>query len=113
MPRAISREEIDRLLAAPANSLVPKAQRDHALLELLYASGMRVTELVSLDIEDLDLDTGIVRVQGKKNVSKERSVTIDAPALESVKTYLKKGRLQLLRDANEKAHVSSTTVASV
>ena len=103
LPRAISRDEIDRLLSAPATSTAPKAQRDHALLELLYASGMRVTELVSLDIGDLDMETGSVRVQGKKNVSKERAVTIDAPALESVKTYIKKGRQQLVRDANEHA----------
>ena len=103
LPKAISREEIDLLLAAPASSSAPKAQRDHALLELLYASGMRVTELVSLDINDLDLETGSVRVQGKKNVSKERAVVIDNAALEAVKTYLKKGRLQLVRDPGEKA----------
>lgn len=103
LPKAISREDIERLLAAPASISAPKAQRDHALLELLYASGMRVTELVSLNVTDVDTESGSVSVKGKKNVSKERAIVIDDPALEAVKVYLKKGRAQLLRDPNEVA----------
>jgi len=53
LPKAISREDIELLLAAPAQGKSAKSQRDHALLELLYASGMRVTELVSLDVSDV------------------------------------------------------------
>ncbi len=103
LPKAISRDDIERLLAAPAGSSAPKAQRDHALLELLYASGMRVTELVSLDIDDVDLKSDQVRVQGKKNLSKERLVSIDESAMESVSIYMRKGRQQLVRDPNEQA----------
>jgi integrase/recombinase XerD len=103
LPKAISREEIELLLAAPAAGTSAKAQRDHALLELLYASGMRVTELVSLDIEDVDLESGAVRVHGKKTLSKERLIGIDEPALEATRTYLNKARFQLVRDPNVRA----------
>jgi integrase/recombinase XerD len=103
LPKAISRESIERLLAAPASDTSAKARRDQALLELLYASGMRVTELVSLDVEDIDPKEGSVRVRGKKNLSKERVIAIAQPALDAVVAYLEKGRIQLLRDPNETA----------
>jgi integrase/recombinase XerD len=103
LPKAISREDIEVLLAAPTASTSAKAQRDHALLELLYASGMRVTELVSLDIDDVDLESGAVRVHGKKTLSKERLIRIDEPALDATRTYLNKARFQLLRDPNVRA----------
>ena len=103
LPKAISREDIEVLLAAPAASTSAKAQRDHALLEMLYASGMRVTELVSLDIDDVDLESGAVRVHGKKTLSKERLIRIDEPALDATRTYLNKARFQLVRDPNVRA----------
>lgn len=103
LPRAISREDIEVLLAAPAASTSAKAQRDHALMELLYASGMRVTELVSLDMDDVDLESGAVRVYGKKTLSKERLIRIDEPALDVTRTYLNKARPQLVRDPNVRA----------
>jgi len=103
LPKAISREDIEVLLAAPAASTSAKAQRDHALLELLYASGMRVTELVSLDIDDVDLESGSVRVHGKKTLSKERLIRIDEPALDATRTYMNKARFQLVRDPNVRA----------
>ncbi len=103
LPKAISREDIEVLLAAPAAGTSAKAQRDHALLELLYASGMRVTELVSLDIDDVDLESGAVRVHGKKTLSKERLIRIDEPALDATRTYLNKARFQLMRDPNVRA----------
>ena len=103
LPRAISREDIEVLLAAPAASTSAKAQRDHALLELLYASGMRVTELVSLDIDDVDLESGAVRVHGKKTLSKERLIGIDESALDATRTYLNRARVQLVRDPNVRA----------
>ena len=103
LPKAISREDIEVLLAAPAAGTSAKAQRDHALLELLYASGMRVTELVSLDIDDVDLESGAVRVHGKKTLSKERLIRIDEPALDATRTYLNKARFQLVRDPNVRA----------
>jgi integrase/recombinase XerD len=103
LPKAISRQDIELLLAAPAGNNSAKSQRDHALLELLYASGMRVTELVSLDVHDLDMDTGTVRVHGKKMISKERVIAVGDAAAEAVRVYVSHGRHQLVRDPNEPA----------
>jgi len=105
LPKAISPNEIDRLLQAPVNQSGPKAERDMALLEMLYASGMRVTELVSLNVSDIDLDShnGRVHVKGKKVNSKEREVPINGPALDVLKNYIKHGREQLIHDPNEPA----------
>jgi integrase/recombinase XerD len=103
LPKAISRDDIERLLAAPAKGASAKSQRDHALLELLYASGMRVTELVSLDVSDVSLASGTVRVRGKKSSGKERVIPIGERALDALRTYLNKGRLQLVRDPEERA----------
>ncbi len=103
LPKAISREDIGRLLAAPAKGTSAKSQRDHALLELLYASGMRVTELVSLDIDDVNPVSGSVRVRGKKTSNKERVIPIGDHALEALQVYLDKGRLQLMRGPEERA----------
>jgi integrase/recombinase XerD len=103
LPKAISRDDINRLLAAPAKGTSAKSQRDHALLELLYASGMRVTELVSLDIDDVNPVSGSVRVRGKKSSNKERVIPIGDNALEALQVYLDKGRLQLMRGPEEHA----------
>jgi integrase/recombinase XerD len=103
LPKAISRDDIERLLAAPAKRASAKSQRDHALLELLYASGMRVTELVSLDVSDVSLASGTVRVRGKKTSGKERIIPVGERALDALRTYLNKGRLQLVRDPEERA----------
>jgi integrase/recombinase XerD len=103
LPKAISREDIERLLTAPAKGASAKSQRDHALLELLYASGMRVTELVSLDVGDMDMASRSVRVRGKKASSKERVIPIGDRALDALQTYLNKGRMQLVRDPEERA----------
>ncbi len=103
LPKAISREDIGRLLAAPAKGTSAKSQRDHALLELLYASGMRVTELVSLDIDDVNPVSGSVRVRGKKTSNKERVIPIGDNALQALQVYLDKGRLQLMRGPEERA----------
>jgi integrase/recombinase XerD len=103
LPKAISREDIGRLLAAPAKGTSAKSQRDRALLELLYASGMRVTELVSLDIDDMNPVSGSVRVRGKKGSNKERVIPIGDHALEALQVYLDKGRLQLMRGPEERA----------
>jgi integrase/recombinase XerD len=103
LPKAISRDDIERLLAAPSKGSSAKTQRDHALLELLYASGMRVTELVSLDVNDVNLASGSVRVRGKKASSKERVIPVGDRALEALRSYLNKGRMQLVRDPEERA----------
>lgn len=106
LPKAITPAEIDRLLQAPAAESGPKAQRDMALLEMLYASGMRVTELVSLNLSDVDLDPGkgaTVRVKGKKANIKARIIPISASAAEVIKYYLNNGREQLAIDQNVEA----------
>lgn len=101
LPRAISVEEVERLLAAPASSDTPKALRDAALLELLYATGMRVTELVSLDVSDVDLAAGTVLCRGKGD--RERVVPIYDRAAQALALYLERGRPKLLSDPNEAA----------
>jgi integrase/recombinase XerD len=103
LPKAISREDIEQLLAAPAQGTSAKSQRDHALLELLYASGMRVTELVSLDVSDVNLASHSVRVRGKKASSKERVIPVGDRALDTLQIYVNKGRMQLVRDPEEPA----------
>lgn len=101
LPKAISSEEMELLLAEPAKRSTPKAQRDKAMLELMYATGMRATELVELDIDDVNLPSSSVRVIGKGD--KERIIPIHARAVQAIETYLRKGRLQLLKDPDEKA----------
>jgi len=101
LPKAISGEEVERLLAEPGKSSAPNALRDKAMLELLYATGMRATELVDLDIDDINLPSNSVRVIGKGD--KERIIPIHDRAVEAIETYLRKGRIQLLKDPNEKA----------
>lgn len=94
LPRAAASEDIERLLAA-AKGESPKALRDTALLELLYATGMRVTELISLDLTDVDLETGTIRCYGKG--AKERELPIHKRSVEALQLYLEKGRPRLLR----------------
>jgi len=100
LPRSASREDVERLLAAPQGES-PKALRDRALLEVLYATGMRVTELISLDQESIDLDSGTARCFGKG--AKERIVPIHARAVEALRMYLDKGRPRLARSDQVKA----------
>jgi len=82
-----------RLLEAPDLS-TPQGQRDRALLELLYASGLRVSELAQLNLEQVNLDTRETRVWGKG--AKERVVLMGEPAAKALTTYLSQGRLKLL-----------------
>ncbi len=94
IPKALDEEEIDRLLHAVTGD-EPRAQRDRALLELLYGTGIRISEAVGLDLDDLDLDDGTLRVLGKG--SKERVVPIGRGARVAVDAYLRDGRLVLRR----------------
>lgn len=105
LPKAISPDDIERLLRAPAEESGAKAERDLALLETLYASGMRVTELVSLDLADIELshDNGQIRVKGKKPNAKERLIPISGSAVKALKRYISSGREQLAHDPNEQA----------
>lgn len=101
LPKALSHDLINRLLLEAGKSSTPKGQRDKALLELLYATGMRVSELVLLDIDDVNLASGNVRCFGKG--SKERIIPIYDRAVHALEEYLQKGRPRLVKDPNEKA----------
>lgn len=100
-PRSIHPVEIDRLRAAPARENSPKARRDKALLEALYATGMRVTELVNLDIDSADLQAGnVVCGEGGKRT---RQIPIRPEAVEALQDYLQNGRPHLVLNGNEPA----------
>ena len=93
LPSFLTIEEAKQIVEAPDLSQ-PQGQRDRAMLELLYASGIRVSELVSLNTDQVNLNTNEIRVWGKG--SKERVALIGKPAAEALSTYLKQGRLSLL-----------------
>ncbi len=90
LPDAISISQVRQLIDQPAKLSTPEAKRDKAMLELLYASGMRVSELVSLNLNDLDTEGCYVRCFGKGN--KERLVPIYPQAAQAVEVYLKEVR---------------------
>jgi integrase/recombinase XerD len=97
LPRVLSRDEVARLLAQPRGN-GPGALRDRALLETMYACGLRASEAISLELAELDLEGAILRAHGKG--SKERLVPIGSKAVESLCAYLEQGRPRLvgLRD---------------
>jgi integrase/recombinase XerD len=93
LPTYLSAEEVDRLIAAP-DTATPRGVRDRALIELLYATGLRVSELVRLKVADVTLDQGFLVVLGKGG--KERMVPIGASAVAWVRRYLASARGELL-----------------
>ncbi|MGH2534919.1 MAG: tyrosine recombinase [Thermomicrobiales bacterium] len=96
VPKAISPDDVAKLLAQPcklAESNRPEAMRDRAMLETLYASGMRVSELVGLNIDDVDLERGTVQCAGK--AGRRRVVPLSASAIESLRPYLAEARPSL------------------
>jgi len=103
LPKAISPSEIDELLEQPTRRTTPEAKRDRAMLELLYATGMRVTELVSLNVDNLNLDRGSPYVRCLGKGARERTIPIHDQALESVVEYLEEGRPYLARNKNDSA----------
>lgn len=96
LPRVLSVEEAGRLLAQP-DVRTPEGLRDRAVLELLYGSGLRVSELVGLDVGDVDLEAELVRVVGKGN--RERVVPLGSHAVRALQAYLQLGRPRLARSA--------------
>jgi integrase/recombinase XerD len=94
LPKFLNNNEITRLLEAP-DCATPAGLRDRAMLELLYAAGLRVTELCDLQLSDLDQDLGVVRVLGKGN--KQRLVPVGEPALRAIAEYRRLGRPALLK----------------
>jgi integrase/recombinase XerD len=97
LPKVLSRDEMAHLLAQPRGGS-PTVLRDRALLETMYACGLRASEAITLELGQLDLEGGIVRARGKG--SKERIVPIGSKATQAVRAYLDRGRPRLvgLRD---------------
>ncbi len=93
LPKSLTEEEVERLLAAPDVGK-PAGLRDRAMLEVLYASGLRVSELVSLTLPQVSLQQGLVKVIGKGN--KERLVPLGEEALNWLERYTREARGQLL-----------------
>ena len=100
LPETLSVEEIDALLSVE-EALTPMSLRDRAMIEIMYATGVRVSELVSLDIDDVDLDENFVRCMGKG--SKERIIPVHDEAVEAVRVYLQDGRESLAGPAAGRA----------
>jgi len=93
LPKVLTRREVDKLLAQPIGT-EPAALRDRAMLELMYACGLRASEAVDLDVGDLDFEDAILRARGKG--SKERLVPVGGAAIRAVTAYLQRGRPALV-----------------
>ena len=98
LPKILSEEDVEKLINAP-NTKEPLGLRDRAMLELLYACGLRISELINLDVLNLNIRQGVVKVLGKG--SKERLVPMGEPALDWISDYLTYGREQLLTDTKK------------
>ncbi len=96
LPQVLSEQEVDKLLSAPNGDYL--GLRDKAMLEVLYATGMRVSEMLSLDIGDIELDAGFVRCRGKGD--KERIVPLGNIAKKALEDYLALSRPKLLKKKN-------------
>lgn len=101
LPMTLSVKEVDELLEQPARLSTPEAIRDRAMLELLYATGMRVSELVSLNVDDVDTSAGYVRCLGKGG--KERIVPVGYQAMKAVEEYLVGARRTLAHSRQQTA----------
>lgn len=99
LPQVLSIDEVDRLLAVP-DIKTDLGIRDRALLETMYATGLRVSELVNLTGDNLHLDMGFIQTLGKGN--KERIIPIGDVAIDWLNIYLKQVRNKLVKDSNEK-----------
>ena len=93
-PKTLSEADVEALLAAPDVN-TPLGMRDRTMFEVLYAAGLRVSELVGLKVFEVNLDAGVLRIMGKG--SKERLVPLGEEAVDWVRRYLKKDRIELLK----------------
>src|SRR5439155_12927927 len=100
LPRPLSVEEVGRILTSPGGETAP-ALRDAAILETLYGAGLRISELVALDVDDLDLEEGSVRVTGEGN--KERVVPLGRFARDAIEAYLTRSRPSLASRSSRSA----------
>jgi integrase/recombinase XerD len=94
LPQVLTRGEVDRLLSQPRGT-DPQALRDRALLELLYACGLRASEAIGLELGDVDVEERVLRARGKG--SKERLVPIGQAAVRALRPYLERGRPALVK----------------
>ena len=105
LPNFLSMDEVDRLLETPDAS-TPRGGRDRAMLQVLYATGLRVSELVSVRLADVNLELGVLRTRGKG--SKDRMIPVGRTAVEAVESYLRRDRpLLVKRRASEHLFVTS------
>ncbi len=110
LPKAIPVEDVERLLEAAGSEGTPLAWRDRALLEVLYGTGARISEAVGLDVDDVDLDSGVVRLFGKG--SKERVVPVGSFARAALQRYFVGGR-PVLVEGGSAARTSRESRAAV
>ena len=103
LPRALSIDEVDALLEQPGRKDTPEAQRDRAMLELLYATGVRVSEFVNLDLTSVELRNGSASVRCIGKGDKERLIPIHDAAVSALCTYLEQSRPKLARRRGERA----------
>ena len=98
LPKPLSVREVDELLEQPARRCSPEARRDRAMLEALYATGMRVTELVSLDMSDVHITRPGAHIRCMGKGAKERTLPLQEQAIQALESYLEDGRPHLVRD---------------
>ncbi len=99
LPQILTGREVELLLAQPSSS-DPKGLRDKAMLEVMYATGMRVSELIDLDAEDVNLELGIVKCRNNKKI---RSIPLYPAALKALGVYMREVRMGMILDPAEKA----------
>ena len=113
LPKSLAKDEVEATLAAPVAAAKDSpgsaalASRDYAMLELLYAGAIRVSELVTAALEDLKLDAGYMLVRGKGD--KERIVPLGKPAQDALRQYLLRGRPDLLRKGSKNGQMRPGT----
>jgi len=101
LPKTLSSDEVERLLQAPSNKKSPKNLRDMALLNMLYSTGMRVTEVVSLRLEDVDIENKVLYCPGKEE--QVRELPFDQYTKNILENYIEEGRPFLVKDKDETA----------
>jgi integrase/recombinase XerD len=99
LPHILDKEDVKQLLRAPAQRTTPKHLRDTALLTMLYATGMRVTEIVSLRLEDIDLENSLLYCPGKED--QVRELPFDESTAKILGDYLENGRPYLVKDREQ------------
>ena len=99
LPQILTGREVELLLSQPSD-LDPKGIRDKAMLEVMYATGIRVTELIDLNADDVNLDLGVIKCA---NTKKTRAIPLYPAALQALRRYLEEVRYSILADSGERA----------